>query len=228
VQPNKAIVGKNAFAHEAGIHQDGVLKNRLCYEIMTPQSVGVPETNIILGKHSGRHALKARYEKLGYRLSKEEVDQVYERFTQLADRKKNILDDDLIELLEHDADAAVAAFQLEHVELRVNGSACAAVKLRRQGVLLEGNGEAHDPVLACCAAVAHATNQPVSVHRYDISLHEATRLTRVEMDLHFAGEKYSGEAEANDVLSSATGACLRALNKYVRNHGAARAATAGD
>src|SRR5262249_44309033 len=92
VQPNKAIVGENAFAHEAGIHQDGMLKDRTCYEIMTPQSVGFPETRLVLGKHSGRHALKARYEQLGYHLEREELDAVYHRFTQLADRKKNILD----------------------------------------------------------------------------------------------------------------------------------------
>jgi len=230
VQPNKAIVGKNAFAHEAGIHQDGILKNRLCYEIMTPQSVGVPETNIILGKHSGRHALKARYEKLGYRLGPEELQQVYERFTELADRKKNILDGDLLELLERDADVSVAAFQLEQVELSVNGAARAAVKLRRQGRLLEGEAEAHDLVLACCAAIADATRQPMVVDRYDIRLHEATRLTRVEMDLYFGAEKYSGEAEAKDVVSGATAACLRAVNKYVRNHGRGPAvqAAAGD
>jgi 2-isopropylmalate synthase len=99
VQPNKAIVGRNAFAHEAGIHQHGVLNNPLCYEIMTPQSVGVPESSIVLGKHSGRFALTHRYEQLGYTLSPAEVDSVYHRFTQLADRKKRIYDQDLISLL---------------------------------------------------------------------------------------------------------------------------------
>ena len=99
VQPNKAIVGRNAFAHEAGIHQHGVLNNPLCYEIMTPQSVGVPESSIVLGKHSGRFALTRRYEQLGYTLSPAEVDSVYHRFTQLADRKKRIYDQDLISLL---------------------------------------------------------------------------------------------------------------------------------
>jgi 2-isopropylmalate synthase len=99
VQPNKAVVGRNAFAHEAGIHQHGVLNNPLCYEIMTPQSVGVPESSIVLGKHSGRFALTRRYEQLGYTLSPAEVDSVYHRFTQLADRKKRIYDQDLISLL---------------------------------------------------------------------------------------------------------------------------------
>lgn len=99
VQPNKAIVGRNAFAHEAGIHQHGVLNNPLCYEIMTPQSVGVPASSIVLGKHSGRFALSRRYEQLGHTLSRSELDTVYHRFTQLADRKKRIYDQDLISLL---------------------------------------------------------------------------------------------------------------------------------
>ncbi len=100
VQPNKAIVGRNAFAHEAGIHQHGVISNPLCYEIMTPESVGVPANNLVLGKHSGRHALALRYEDLGYSMQPAEVDAVYERFTSLADRKKRIYDQDLIALLQ--------------------------------------------------------------------------------------------------------------------------------
>ena len=98
VQPNKAIVGRNAFAHEAGIHQHGVLSNPLCYEIMTPESVGVPNNDIVLGKHSGRHALVSRFVELGFDLDKEEIDEVYTRFTQLADKKKKIYDQDLIAL----------------------------------------------------------------------------------------------------------------------------------
>ncbi len=99
VQPNKAIVGRNAFAHEAGIHQHGIISNPLCYEIMTPESVGVPTNRLVLGKHSGRHALVLRYEELGYSPRAEEVEAVYKRFTALADRKKRIYDQDLIALL---------------------------------------------------------------------------------------------------------------------------------
>ena len=115
VQPNKAIVGRNAFAHEAGIHQHGVINNPLCYEIMTPESVGVPANSLVLGKHSGRHALSLRYMELGYEVSAAELDAAYRRFTNLADRKKRIYDQDLISLLsagirEHaDNAAAVAA-----------------------------------------------------------------------------------------------------------------------
>src|SRR5215203_3089321 len=108
VQPNKAIVGRNAFAHEAGIHQHGVLSNPLCYEIMTPQSVGVPSNDIVLGKHSGRHALAARYNALGIELDASEINEVYQKFTALADKKKNIYEQDLIGLL-HEKQAAILA-----------------------------------------------------------------------------------------------------------------------
>lgn len=102
VQPNKAIVGRNAFAHEAGIHQHGVINNPLCYEIMTPESVGVPSNSLVLGKHSGRHALGLRYQELGYSLEHGELDAAYRRFTELADRKKRIYDQDLLSLLSAD------------------------------------------------------------------------------------------------------------------------------
>ena len=99
VQPNKAIVGRNAFAHEAGIHQHGVINNPLCYEIMTPESVGVTANSLVLGKHSGRHALSLRYHELGYKVTSSELETAYQRFTDLADKKKRIYDQDLISLL---------------------------------------------------------------------------------------------------------------------------------
>jgi 2-isopropylmalate synthase len=100
VQPNKAITGRNAFAHEAGIHQDGMLKNPLTYEIMTPQSVGVPDSRLVLGKHSGRHALALRCEQLGHRFERRELDEVYRRFVVLADRIKKVQDSHLLELIQ--------------------------------------------------------------------------------------------------------------------------------
>ena len=103
-QPNKAIVGKNAFAHEAGIHQDGYLKNRSTYEIIDPKSVGVPESKLVLGKHSGRHALLDRCKDLGFSLSKEELDAVYETFIALADRKKGLMDDEIAGLVQQELD----------------------------------------------------------------------------------------------------------------------------
>jgi 2-isopropylmalate synthase len=99
VQPNKAIIGRNAFAHEAGIHQDGVLKNPLTYEIMTPQSVGVPDSKLVLGKHSGRHALAIRCEQLGYQFDRHALDDIYRRFVRLADKIKHVEDHHLLELI---------------------------------------------------------------------------------------------------------------------------------
>src|SRR5215216_5066282 len=99
VQPNKAIVGRNAFAHEAGIHQDGVIKNRLTYEIMTPQSVGVPDSRLVLGKHSGRHALARKCEEMGYQFSRRELDRIYRRFIALADQIKSVEDHHLLSIV---------------------------------------------------------------------------------------------------------------------------------
>ena len=98
-QPNKAIVGMNAFAHEAGIHQDGYLKNKSTYEIIDPKSVGVPEGKLVLGKHSGRHALNQRCSDLGFTLTKPELDEVYQRFTHLADNKKGLNNDEILKLI---------------------------------------------------------------------------------------------------------------------------------
>jgi 2-isopropylmalate synthase len=108
-QPNKAIVGENAFAHEAGIHQDGYLKNPATYEIFTPSSVGVPESRLVLGKHSGRHALKSRAEDMGYTLTKVELDELYTRFTTMADTKKGVRNDAIRALIEEVVGRAVAA-----------------------------------------------------------------------------------------------------------------------
>lgn len=118
VQPNKAIVGRNAFAHEAGIHQHGVISNPLCYEIMTPESVGVTANELVLGKHSGRHALALRYEEMGYTLSRTELDAAYRRFSELADRKKRIYDQDLISFISAELDVPIAVTnreQLAHI-----------------------------------------------------------------------------------------------------------------
>src|SRR5437879_9022036 len=109
VQPNKAIIGRNAFAHEAGIHQDGMLKNPLTYEIMTPQSVGVPDSRLVLGKHSGRHALALRCEQLGHQFERRELDEVYRRFVVLADRIKKVQDSHLLELIQDVASGNVSS-----------------------------------------------------------------------------------------------------------------------
>ena len=109
VQPNKAIVGRNAFAHEAGIHQDGVIKNRLTYEIMTPHSVGVPDSKLVLGKHSGRHALGRKCEQLGYEFTRHELDRIYRRFTALADEIKAVEDHHIAAIINEETTKANAA-----------------------------------------------------------------------------------------------------------------------
>jgi 2-isopropylmalate synthase len=108
VQPNKAIVGRNAFAHEAGIHQDGFLKERTTYEIIDPRTVGVPESKLVLGKHSGRHALRDRCETLGFALKQQELDDLYVRFTSFADRKKGVTDEEIVALIREGRQAAAA------------------------------------------------------------------------------------------------------------------------
>jgi 2-isopropylmalate synthase len=124
VQPNKAIIGRNAFAHAAGIHQDGMIKNPLTYEIMTPQSVGVPDSTLVLGKHSGRHALSLRFEQLGHQFDRRELDDIYRRFVVLADKIKNVTDQHLHELI-HETRAAARRIPPAHVES--SAAAAAAV-----------------------------------------------------------------------------------------------------
>ena len=116
VQPNKAIVGRNAFAHEAGIHQHGVINNPLCYEIMSPESVGATVERLVLGKHSGRHALALRFEQLGHRLTSSELARAYESFIELADRKKTIYDQDLLALLPRVQGAVATSWTKQGIE----------------------------------------------------------------------------------------------------------------
>jgi 2-isopropylmalate synthase len=125
VQPNKAIIGRNAFAHEAGIHQDGMLKNPLTYEIMTPQSVGVPDSKLVLGKHSGRHALGLRCEQLGHQFDRQQLDEIYRRFVVLADQIKQVEDHHLLELIAAIQLAPLAAE--DHPQLQTRARAVAAI-----------------------------------------------------------------------------------------------------
>lgn len=134
VQPNKAITGRNAFAHEAGIHQDGMMKNPLTYEIMTPQSVGVPDSRLVLGKHSGRHALALRCEQLGHKFDRRELDEIYRRFVVLADRIKRVHDNDLIGLIREAAGVEfVAAQKIGPQSAVVEGFALAAAASQESG-----------------------------------------------------------------------------------------------
>src|SRR6202163_3603901 len=148
VQPNKAITGRNAFAHEAGIHQDGVLKNPLTYEIMTPQSVGVPDSTLVLGKHSGRHAVAMRCEQLGYQFDRRALDDIYRRFVRLADKIKHVEDHHLLELIRETHKPAASATPL----------------IERIPAALAASGSHEPPVKPLVfPAPENATGVPVSV-----------------------------------------------------------------
>ncbi|GAG13717.1 unnamed protein product, partial [marine sediment metagenome] len=132
VQPNKAIVGANAFAHEAGIHQDGMLKEQTTYEIMKPETIGLSRSRLVLGKHSGRHALRSHLEEMGYDLSKEDLNQAFERYKNLADKKKVVTDADLEALIEDQIYQSHEVYQLEGLQVACGtmGMPTATVRLR--------------------------------------------------------------------------------------------------
>jgi 2-isopropylmalate synthase len=156
VQPNKAIVGANAFAHEAGIHQDGMLKNNMTYEIMRPETVGLNRSRLVLGKHSGRHALKAHLTEMGYELTQEELDRAFERYKELADKKKTITDADLEALVEEQAYQTSEVYSLEGLQV-----ACGTMGMPTATVRLRGpDGSTHDQAMIGTGPV-HATYQAI-------------------------------------------------------------------
>src|SRR5690606_21077818 len=148
VQPNKAIVGDNAFAHESGIHQDGVLKERTTYEIMTPESVGLSQSKLVLGKHSGRHAFRQRLIEMGYNLSDEKVQRTYERFIELADRKKTVTDRDIQALVEEEVVSVPESLVLEYMQVTTGNTTVptAAIRVRREGGVVEEAATGDGPV----------------------------------------------------------------------------------
>jgi 2-isopropylmalate synthase len=163
VPPNKAIVGANAFAHEAGIHQDGVLKNRLTYEIMRAETVGMDGSTLVLGKHSGRHALRKRLEDLGYQLPDDEFRRVFARFKEVADKKKTVDDRDIEALVAGESGRPAAIFALEHVQVSCGTHAIptATVRLRGpDGAAHVESGQGSGPVDAVCQAINKVVGAP--------------------------------------------------------------------
>jgi 2-isopropylmalate synthase len=158
VQPNKAITGRNAFAHEAGIHQDGVLKNPLTYEIMTPQSVGVPDSMLVLGKHSGRHALGIRCEQLGYQFERRELDEVYRRFVALADRIKQVQDNHLLDLIA-DTKAPVQSVTVADEKVRAIAAGAASGNGHKTAPRPRPAAEFNIPALPVSSLGDHHTEQ---------------------------------------------------------------------
>ncbi len=220
VQPNKAIVGRNAFAHESGIHQDGMLKDRNTYEIMHPADVGVPESRIVLGRHSGRHGLKARLEQLGYSLSEAELDHVYQRFLALADRKKEVYDEDLRALMGDELEEAANQIHLEHLQVVAGTDSIptASVRLKFQDTIREESATGDGPVDAIFKAIDRAIGQAVTVVDYQVRSVTAGRqamgevYVRVQMD----NQEAHGRGVSTDILEASARAYTHALNNWIR------------
>ncbi len=225
VQPNKAIVGRNAFAHEAGIHQDGYLKERTTYEIIRPETVGVPEGKLVLGKHSGRHALAQRCKDLGYPLNHEELDKVYRAFTALADRKKGILDEDILALVHHEVAQETSTWKLESVSVTTDGAVAAPatnrgrslsvrVALERDGSVESRTATANDLTAALAQAVEHITGVAGNIESYRVDASEDQPHPRAHVRATIAGLEFSGAAEGPDLYTSLASAYLSAVNRY--------------
>ncbi len=236
VQPNKAIVGANAFAHEAGIHQDGMLKNNTTYEIMRPEIVGLSRSRLVLGKHSGRHALRTHLEEMGYQLSQEELDRAFARFKELADKKKTITDADLEALIEDQAYLSHEIFRLDGLQVACGtmGMPTATVRLR------DPDGKLHiqaaigtGPVDATYKAINTIINAPNTLLEFNVhaitegidALGEVT--VRLQGDNGTQSQRtspqngqprirtFGGYGADTDIIVASAKAYLAALNKYL-------------
>jgi 2-isopropylmalate synthase len=214
---NKPIVGRNAFAHEAGIHQHGVIASRITYEIMTPESVGRSSNELILGKHSGKHGLAKRCADLGFKLDDKEISELYQRFSELADKKKEVFEDDLRVLLATMQNESFETYSLE--QLRTSGSdpAMALVKLKRgQEEFLEtaiGDG----PVDAACQAIERVVGVSGRLQEFNIRAASPGKdaLGEAHVTVLLDGKSYYGTGASTDIIEAAVRAYLSAVNKYL-------------
>jgi 2-isopropylmalate synthase len=227
VQPNKAIVGANAFAHEAGIHQDGVLKERTTYEIMDPTDVGWEGTKLVLGKHSGRAGFRNTLQEIGLRLHDDQINEAYHRFLELADRKKTVTAADLIALVSDQIVTEHSALQLVRWNANIGsgGAATASVVVARDGKELAGDGQGNGAVNALYQAIDSAVGHTGELEEYEVEAvtpgDDAQGQVRVRIrsgDLVF-----TGTGLATDVVEASARAYLVALSKL---HESARAETA--
>lgn len=220
VQHNKAIVGANAFAHESGIHQDGMLKNAQTYEIMTPESVGLSKSNLVLGKHSGRHAFKNKLESLGYTLADTELDEAFSRFKILADRKKEIFDEDLVALV--DDEAAHAHDNIKLVTMSVwsstKGPQRATLTLEIDGqqksAEVDGNG-AIDALFKAIAEIIPHPEAKLSLFNIQAITGGTDAQAEVTVRLEEDGKTVNGQGTDTDTLVASTRAYIHALNKLL-------------
>jgi 2-isopropylmalate synthase len=220
VQPNKAIVGENAFAHEAGIHQDGVLKEKLTYEIMRPEDIGRASNKLVLGKHSGRHALAARLRDLGYDLSGTDLDRAFRKFKDLADRKKEVYDEDLVALVADEATQVAETYALDYLHV-ISGTGVipsATVRLIKDGQLFQDSGVGDGPVDAVLNAIDAITG--LKGRLQDYSLRAATSgkdaIGEVAVKVDVDGTVVSGKGSSTDVIEASARAYLNALNRLAQ------------
>ncbi|MBX6380732.1 MAG: 2-isopropylmalate synthase [Thermoflavifilum aggregans] len=221
VQPNKAIVGRNAFAHSSGIHQDGVLKHRENYEIINPEDVGIPSNAIILTARSGRHALKHRLERLGYQIDKLNLDEIYQRFLELADRKKEVDDQDLQWLMGHHVDAH---FQDNALHIELLQVMCgeplqpmATVKLRVKGEEKSATATGNGPVDAAVKAIEQIIQDHVNIEELSIqAIHGGSEdVSKVNMTVSYHGKTCYGYGYSTDIVAATVRAYVDALNKIL-------------
>ena len=217
VQPNKAVVGRNAFAHEAGIHQDGVLKERRTYEIMTPESVGITTNRLVLGKHSGRHALGRKMTELGYRLSRPELDRAYSRFIEIADQKKEIFDEDLIAIVHEGMKEIPETYRLKVLQATAGSQkpSTSTVTLSKDGRDLVACAVGDGPVAATFNAIDQITQFRGRLMDYAIRSVSRGRDAMGEVFVHvdFGGRTFTGKAASTDVVDASALAYLHAVNK---------------
>jgi 2-isopropylmalate synthase len=218
IQHNKAIVGKNAFAHESGIHQDGVLKERSTYEIMNPEMIGLVQNNIVLGKHSGRHAFQKRLTELGFSLSKKDLDKAFNRFKVLADKKKEISDKDLEAIVEDEIKVIPQKYQLKHLHI---SSGTTTVPTATLGIiddhdtLLEDAACGEGPIDAVFNAIGKITGLKVCLKSYTIDAVTGgtDAIGEVTVKVVYKNEVFIGRGHSTDIIEASARAYLNAINK---------------
>jgi len=219
VPPNKSVVGPNAFAHESGIHQHGVLAEKTTYEIMTPESVGIPKNVMVLGKHSGRHAFDDRLAELGYNLTKEELEAAFARFKTLADKKKIISDFDLEAIVSDEVHSSEDEIKLDSFVINSgnNISSTAIIKLSIKGEIVEKVAIGDGPINAAFTAINKAIG--VEIELDDFSLHSITEgedaLGEAVVKLSKGKETSTGRGLSNDIVEASIKAYLNGLNKLL-------------
>jgi 2-isopropylmalate synthase len=217
VQPNKAIVGANAFAHESGIHQDGLIKEKTTYEIMTPESVGITGTSLVLGKHSGRHAISKHLRGMGYNLSDEELGRVFYRFKELADVKKEVFDEDLEAIVHEEVSRGEERYKFLYLNV-VSGSVAvptATMQLEVDGEMVQEAGFGVGPVDAIFAAIRKITNTNYPLLKYAVNAVTGGTDAQGEVmvQLKFDGRSAFGRGAHPDILVASAKAYINALNR---------------